>query len=113
MFTNRYQGRRERFFIENNARSKIMIWFRQNVVGKAWVPQYGDPEEFPLTLSEISEIRKYFCVQIEIPELVFFRMISKYLFRGHLSIAFKLLDDYFYKYPAIRKYSYKQYLYLS
>ena len=101
------------FFLENNGRSQTMIWFRQHVVGKAWVPKYGDPEEFPLTPSEVNEIRKYFRVQIEFPELLFFRMISKYLFRGHLNGLFTALDNYFYKYPGIRKYSYKQYLLLN
>jgi hypothetical protein len=37
------------FFWENNARIKSMIWFRQNIVGKLWVPKFGDSEEFPLT----------------------------------------------------------------
>jgi 2-polyprenyl-3-methyl-5-hydroxy-6-metoxy-1,4-benzoquinol methylase len=101
------------FFWENNARSKTMIWFRQNVVGKLWVPKYGDPEEFPLTPSEVNEIKKYFHVQLEFPELLFFRMISSYLLRGHLRSPFEILDNYFYKYPAIRKYSYRQYLCLS
>ena len=37
------------FFWENSARSKTMIWFRQNMVGKLWLPKYGDQDEFPLT----------------------------------------------------------------
>ena len=101
------------FFWENNARSKIMIWFRQNIVGKLWVPKYGDPDEFPLTPNEVEEISKYFRVEIEYPELLFFRMISAYLFRGRFGNMFGALDGYFYKYPAFRKYSYRQYLCLS
>jgi len=101
------------FFCENNARSKIMIWFRQNIVGKLWVPKYGDPDEFPLTPSEIDELRKYFHVEVEFPELLYFRMVSKYLFRGHFRKPFQILDDYFFKYPALRKHSYRQYLCLS
>jgi hypothetical protein len=47
-----------------------MIWFRQNIVGKLWVPKHGDSEEFPLTPSEVDEIRKYFEVEIVYPELL-------------------------------------------
>jgi len=101
------------FFWENNAQSKIMIWFRQNIVGKLWVPKYGDPDEFPLTQSEVDELKKYFHVEVEFPELLYFRMISSYLFRGHFRKLFHILDNYFYKYHAFRKYSYRQYLCLS
>jgi SAM-dependent methyltransferase len=101
------------FFAENNARSKTMIWFRQHVVGKLWVPKWGDPDEFPLMPSEVEELGRYFRVEAEYPELVFFRMISQYLLRGHLRRPFKILDGYFYRYPAIRKYSYTQHLCLS
>ncbi|MEO8078575.1 MAG: class I SAM-dependent methyltransferase [Acidobacteriota bacterium] len=101
------------FFSENNARSKTMIWFRQHVVGKLWVPKWGDADEFPLMPSEVQELRKYFHVETEYPELVFFRMISQYLLRGHLRRPFKMLDGYFYRYPSFRQYSYTQHLCLS
>tara|TARA_X000000368_G_C22926504_1_gene665528 strand:- start:178 stop:906 length:729 start_codon:yes stop_codon:yes gene_type:complete len=101
------------FFYENNARSKLMIWFRENIVGKLWVPKYGDEEEFPLTPMEVDELRKYFNIKIEIPELLFFRMISVYLLRGFFKYPFEILDDYFYNYPSIRKYSYVQYLFFN
>lgn len=101
------------FFWENNARSETMIWFRQNIVGKLWVPKYGDPEEFPLTPNEVDELRKYFKVEIEYPELLFFRMISTYLFRGRFMRPLQKLDEYFFKYPALRKFSYRQYVCLS
>jgi 2-polyprenyl-3-methyl-5-hydroxy-6-metoxy-1,4-benzoquinol methylase len=101
------------FFWENSARSKTMIWFRQNMVGKLWLPKYGDQDEFPLTPGEVEEIKKYFNVEIEYPELLFFRMISSYLLRGHFNRPFEVLDNFFFKYPACRKYSYRQYLCLS
>lgn len=101
------------FFSENNAQSKIMIWFRKNIVGKLWVPKYGDPDEFPLTPREVDEIRKYFQVEIEYPELLYFRQVSLYLLCGHLRKPFQMLDKHFYKYSALRKYSYRQYLCLS
>jgi SAM-dependent methyltransferase len=101
------------FFWENNAQSGIMIWFRKNIVGKLWIPKNGDPDEFPLTLNEVDELRKYFDVKIEYPELVYFRMISSYLFRGHLMKPFQMFDDYFFRFKKFRKYSYRQYLFLS
>jgi len=101
------------FFWENNARSKLMIWFRQNIVGRLWIPKHGDPDEFPLTPSEVEEFRKYFHVHVEYPELLLFRLISSYVFRGHFAMPFGLLDKYFYNYPSIRKYSYRQTLFLS
>jgi len=101
------------FFWENNAHSKTMIWFRQNIVGKLWMPKYGDPDEFPLTSSEVDEIKKYFHVEIEYPELLYFRMISSYLLRGNFRRPFQMLDNYCYKYTAFRKYSYRQYLCIS
>jgi len=101
------------FFWENNACSKVMIWFRQNIVGKLWIPKYGDSEEFPLTPSEVEEMRKYFHVEVEYPELLYFRMISSYLFRNQFRGFSQMLDDHFYNYPAVRKHSYRQYLCLS
>ena len=101
------------FFQENSAQSKLLIWFRQNIVGKFWIPKYGDEDEFPLTPDEINELKKYFHVEIEYPELLFFRLISSYLLRGHFKTPFEKFDDFFYKFHKIRKYSYRQYLYLS
>jgi hypothetical protein len=101
------------FFWENNARSNLMIWFRKYIVGKLWVPKYGDKDEFPLTPDEVDVLRKYFNVKTEFRELVFFRMIPIYLFRSHFKMPFLLLDKFFYQFRTIRKYSYYQYLSLS
>lgn len=101
------------FFWENNARSSLMIWFRQHVVGKLWVPKHGDPDEFPLTPEEVDQLGAFFTLEIEYPELVLFRMISRYLFRGHCMQPFEALDRFGYRFAALRKYSYHQYLCLS
>lgn len=101
------------FFWENNAQSKLMIWFREHIVGKLWVPKFGDPDEFPLMASEVDELRKHFRVDIEFLELFYFRMISKYLLRGHFYALFEMLDNYFYRYPSLRKRSYYQCVSLS
>jgi hypothetical protein len=90
-----------------------MIGFRQNIVGKLWVPKHGDAEEFPLTPDEINELKKYFNVEIEIPELIYFRMIAHYLFRGRLIKPVHILDNYFYRFDSFKKRSYYQYLCLS
>ena len=52
------------FFWENSARCRMLIWFRENIVGRLWVPKEGDPDESPLTPGEVDEIRKYFHVEI-------------------------------------------------
>lgn len=101
------------FFQENNAQSRIMVWFRRHLVGRLWVPKYGDAEEFPLMPSEIGQLARHFHVRIEYPELVYFRMMSKYLFRGQLMALCQSADSYCYRFRWLRKYSYKQYLFLS
>ena len=101
------------FFWENNASSKLLIWFRQNLVGKLWVPKCGDDEEFPLTPGEIEVLRRHFTVRVVYPELFYFRLISQYLIRGRLEGPFKFLDRVFYRWPWFRKRSYRQYVYLS
>ena len=101
------------FFYENNASSSLMIWFRKKIVGRLWVPKFGDPDEFPLLSDEINELRKYFTVEIEFPELLYFRMIPNYIFLGHFKKPFELLDKYFYKYRSFRDKSYRQCLYIS
>ncbi len=101
------------FFFENNARSELMIWFREHLVGKLWVPKYGDPDEFPLTPTEVDELRKHFEVRVEIPELVLFRLISLYLLRNRMRAPFDWADRVGYRFAGLRKYSYQQYLCLG
>lgn len=101
------------FFFENNAGSSLMMWFRKNIVGKLWIPKFGDPDEYPLMPEEINELRKYFNVEVEFPELLYFRMIPNYIFRGHFKRPFELLDKYFYRYSSFRDKSYRQCLYIS
>ncbi len=101
------------FFWENNARSQAMIWCRQNVIGKLWIPKHGDADEFPLMPSEVDELRRYFDVAVEYPELLLFRMIPRYLFRGRAMGPFAALDRLFYRVPAVRQYSYRQILRLT
>jgi SAM-dependent methyltransferase len=101
------------FFWENNARSRALLWCRENVIGKLWIPKYGDADEFPLTPREVDELRRHFDVHVEYPELLLFRMIPRYLFRGRMMRPFEALDRFFYRVPAIRQYSYRQFVRLS
>ena len=101
------------FFYENSAVSSLLVWFRQHVVGHLWIPKYGDDDEFPLTPAEIAVLRRYFTVRVEYPELLFFRLASQYLFRGHLMRPMAALDSFFYRRGWLLRYSYRQYVLLS
>lgn len=101
------------FFHENSALSDLLIWFRNNLVGKYGIPKYGDDGEFPLLPKEIESIHRNFSVNIVYPELLFFRLASTYLLKGHLYQLMKWLDDYYFQFHRFRKYSYRQYLLLS
>lgn len=101
------------FFYENNAASKAMVWFRDHLVGRAWIPKYGDPDEFPLTPDEVDQLRRHFTVRQEYPELLLFELFSAYVLKNKLKGPMKKLDQRLHKYPAIRKHSYRQQLFLS
>ena len=101
------------YFRENSSFSNLLVWCRNNLVGKYGIPKLGDDEEFPLTPAEVDIIRQYFSVNIVYPELLFFRLISQYLLKGNLSQVTKKIDDYLFRFEGVRKYSYRQNLFLS
>jgi SAM-dependent methyltransferase len=101
------------FFWENNAHSRLLVWCRENLVGRFGIPKHGDNDEFPLTPDELDELKARFQVRVEYPELFLFRMISIYLLRGHARKAFDAIDEYFYSKNMFLKYSYRQYLMLT
>jgi SAM-dependent methyltransferase len=101
------------FFYENNANSRLLIWFRDNVVGKGWVPKHGDPDEFPLTPDEVDLLRRRFVVRQAYPEMYFFRLISSYLLRERLMAPFMALDEFCYRHQLLLTSSYRQYLFLQ
>lgn len=98
------------FFWENNAASDLLLWFREHVVGKLWVPKYGDPHEFPLTPSEIETLRGVFDVTIEYPRMEFFALASLYLLRGRLMKPMVAVDDFLFRHDIGKRYSYQQYV---
>lgn len=101
------------FFWENNAASRLLVWFRENVVGKLWVPKYGDPHEFPLTPGEIDVLRTFFQVDIEIPRMDFLGLVSLYLLGGRLEKPLVAMDAWLYRHDIGRRYSYQQYVKLQ
>lgn len=102
------------FFFENNARNRLMIWFRQNMVGRYGIPKFGDPDEFPLTPDEVELLRRDFDVRVEHPEIWMFRLFSDYFFRGNFREPLTRVDRWLYRgVPPLRQHSYIQYLYLS
>jgi 2-polyprenyl-3-methyl-5-hydroxy-6-metoxy-1,4-benzoquinol methylase len=101
------------FFYENNSASALLVWFRENIVGKMWVPKVGDKDEFPLSPQEVNLLRDYFEVKVTYPEMVFFQLASEYLLKKKVTPQFKVLDEFLYKHNIGRKYSYRQYLFLE
>jgi 2-polyprenyl-3-methyl-5-hydroxy-6-metoxy-1,4-benzoquinol methylase len=101
------------FFYENNAASKLLIWFRTHIVGRLWVPKAGDPDEFPLTREEVDVLRDLFTVTIEYPQMYFFQMASSYVFRRRLKKPLRAIDNFLYRHNIAVDRSYWQYLLLG
>jgi 2-polyprenyl-3-methyl-5-hydroxy-6-metoxy-1,4-benzoquinol methylase len=101
------------FFYENNGRSRLLLWFRDHVVGRFGVPKHGDNQEFPLQPEEIDMLRPSFEISVEFPELRFFRLISAYLLRGHLGRLTGALDAWCYDRGLLNRYSYRQFVKLT
>jgi 2-polyprenyl-3-methyl-5-hydroxy-6-metoxy-1,4-benzoquinol methylase len=101
------------FFFENNAASDLLIWFRTHVVGKLWVPKYGDPYEFPLTPAEIRLLGRHFKVHTDYPSMLFLELVATYLLRGRGEKLFRSFDAWLYRHRIGLKYSYSQYVYIE
>jgi SAM-dependent methyltransferase len=101
------------FFYENNAASNLLIWFRDNLVGKLGVPKYGDEDESPLAPGEVDQLRKVFGVTVSYPQMLFFSLGAPYLFRNRLRAGLKAIDDFLYRRDIGVRYSYRQYIMLQ
>jgi SAM-dependent methyltransferase len=101
------------FFHENSSVSRLLVWARTHLVGRFGIPKYGDDEEFPLQPQEIDLLRSKFAVDVVYPELFFVRLASGYLLRGKGERACGWVDDRLYRYPRLRRLSYKQYVLLT
>ena len=100
------------YFSENSAASSLLVWCRKHIIGKLWVPKYGDPDEFPLTPAEVGALQKRFTTRQEFPEMQLFSMIPPYMLREHCYGPFVALDRLLH-HTFLRRYSYHQELYLS
>lgn len=98
------------FFWENHMASPAMRWFRDHCVGRFGIPKLGDAEEQPLGDDEIDMLRRHFRVEVEYPELLFFRLVSIYLLGRRLHGACRSLDALFFRIPALRRFSYRQFI---
>ena len=87
------------FFFENNAMSQMLVWCRENLVGRYGIPKFGDDEEFPLTPGEINMLRKYFRVSQSYPTMLFFELVSWYFLKGRMKGAFRFLDRLAFRTP--------------
>jgi len=97
------------FFYENNGSSRLLMWCRKHLTGKAWIPKFGDPEEHPLTPQEIRQMRSDFQVEQEFPELMLFSLVSNYLLRGKCGSFFYGVDRLLYR-TRLKRISYRQYV---
>jgi SAM-dependent methyltransferase len=96
------------FFYENSAASKLLMWFRTNLVGKLWIPKCGDQDEFPLTAEEIQMLKAEFRVEVRYPEMMFFGMADRYLFKKKLTTFCRAIDSCLYRTRWLAQYSYHQ-----
>jgi 2-polyprenyl-3-methyl-5-hydroxy-6-metoxy-1,4-benzoquinol methylase len=101
------------FFIENNSTSNMLMWFRDHLTGRLWIPKHSDGQEYPLSPDEVDILKKYFIVEQEIPYMHFFRMLSSYLFKKKFFKQLVWLDSLAFRIKSLRKYSYKQILRLT
>lgn len=101
------------FFRENNASSRLLVWFRKYLTGRFWIPKRGDAEEFPLTPDEVASLRRRFEVTVEYPEMLFFRLASDYLMHDRGRQATTALDAFLYRHHLFTSYSYRQWLMLT
>ena len=67
----------------------------------------------PLTPEEIDTLRHHFRVRVAYPELLLMRLAGVYLFRGHLQRPLGRLDAMLFHIEPLRKYGYRQYVYLE
>lgn len=99
-------------FIENSARSSILMLFRKYLAGRFGIEKASDDQEHPLTTREVQVLEKQFDrVEIHFPDFAFFRLLGTKVFRRgkKLQRSLKQLDDRIYQsFPKLRKYSYYQ-----
>jgi 2-polyprenyl-3-methyl-5-hydroxy-6-metoxy-1,4-benzoquinol methylase len=101
------------FFYENNGASDFLMWVREHVIGKLWIPKWGDKDESPLAPHEIELLRASFSVSVIYPEMKFFQLAATYIFRGRFGRQLKMIDDFLFRHKIGLPYSYRQYIMLE
>jgi 2-polyprenyl-3-methyl-5-hydroxy-6-metoxy-1,4-benzoquinol methylase len=101
------------FFYENNGASDFLMWVRDHVIGKLWIPKWGDKDESPLAPHEIELLRALFNVSVIYPEMKFFQLAATYIFRGRFGRQLKMIDDFLFRHEIGLAYSYRQYIMLE
>jgi cyclopropane fatty-acyl-phospholipid synthase-like methyltransferase len=96
------------FFHENSAMSRLMMWGREHVAGRLWIPKFGDPDEYPLTPQEVDCLKRYFRARVEYPEMYLFQLVLAYLSRNKLVKLGAAIDRFLYRNRLFLKYSYRQ-----
>jgi SAM-dependent methyltransferase len=98
------------FFFENNARNKILMFFRFTIAGRFGIPKLGDYFEHPFEYNEYKMLkRKFKNVSIKFPYFKFFVLLAQYLFKNNITAIkiFEKIDAFVFKYlPFLKKYSY-------
>lgn len=100
------------FFWENNA-VPMLMWFRSRVVGRFWIPKFGDDDETPLSPQEVDLLRNHFEVKVTIPETLLFRLVSSYVLQRRCAGVCERLDRWAHEIRPFRRLSYRQYVMLQ
>jgi len=101
------------FFWENHLALPMMGWFRTHCVGRFGIPRHGDTEEVPFSDAEVDQLRSYFQVNVEYPEMMLFKLFSLYLLGRRLTGVAERLDDLLYNVKPLRRLSYRQFVRLG
>jgi len=101
-------------FYENNARNKVLMFFRNTIVGRFGVPKYGDDLEYPFEYKELKMIKNKFSkVILTYPQFRFFSLLAPYIFKDNVTSdkVTRAMDRFVYKNLSFfNKYSYIQIL---
>ena len=101
-------------FYENNARNKILMFFRNSLVGRFGVPKYGDNVEHPFEYREMKMVQnKFRILKLDYPQFRFFSLLAPYIFKDNPTSdrITRAMDRFVYtKLPFFNRYSYIQIL---
>jgi SAM-dependent methyltransferase len=102
-------------FLENNAANPLLLFARNHLAGRFFIPKYGDALEHPFTAAEVASLRRNFAAVVcQYPMLVCFRKLNSYLFRNKrifrpITDFTARLDDALWRaVPGMRPWSYNQ-----